>query len=221
MSKFSAEVRKLAKRANQRMVELEKHAINSPAYKAVQAALEMMGKRSTNAFGRRFSETGKGTENELRQQKAELEKFLNQKTSTVRGYKEYRKEVFDSADKKYGLTKSGISQDDYEQLWLELPDKEKDRMYYASFYIEVMEVYEMKMQSGQIKQENELTLTDIIRILEGSKNLKSALNEIGLKMGDIIENRERLYGENWRSRMFGDNFGDHVKQQTNRRKRRK
>ena len=84
-----------------------------------------------------------------------------------------------------------------------------------------MEVYEMKRQSGQIKQENELTLTDIIRILEGSKNLKSALNEIGIKMGDIITNRQRLYGDNWRQRMFGDNFGDHVKQQTHRRKRRK
>lgn len=221
MIKFSADVRRLAKRANQRMVELEQHAINSPAYKAVQAALEMMGRRSKTAFGRRFSETGKGTENELRQQKAELEKFLNQKTSTVRGYKEYRKNVFEGANKKYNLTEAGITQDDYERLWLELPDKEKDRMYYASFYVEVMEVYEMKRQSGQIKQENELMLTDIIRILEGSKNLKSALNEIGLKIGDIISNRERLYGENWRSRMFGDNFGDHVKGQRNRRKRRK
>ena len=221
MNKFSAEVRRLAKRANQRMVELEKRAMNTPAYQAVQAALEMMGRRSKTALGRRFSETGRGTENELRQQKAELEKFLNQKTSTVSGYKEYRKEVFEGADKKYGLTKAGISQEDYERLWLELPDKEKDRMYYPSFYIEIMEVYEMKRQSGQIKQENELTLTDIIRILEGSKNLKSALKDIGLEMGDIIENRQRLYGENWRSKMFGDNFGEHVKNQKNRRKRRK
>ena len=69
MIKFSAEIKKLAKRANQRMVELEQHAINSPAYKAVQATLEMMGRRAKTAFGRRFSETGKGTSVQYRVQR--------------------------------------------------------------------------------------------------------------------------------------------------------
>ena len=111
MNKFSTEVRRLAKRANQRMVELERHAINSPAYKAVQATLEMMGRRSKTAFGRRFSETGKGTENELRQQKAALEKFLNQQTSTVRGYNKALDTMYKTADKKYGLSDAGITKD--------------------------------------------------------------------------------------------------------------
>lgn len=217
MSKFSAEVRALAKRANQRMVRLEKAGVNSPAYKAAQTQLEMMGRRSNKATGRRFSETGKGTENELRQQKAALERFLNQKTSTVSGYNKMQDEIYKTADKKYGLEKAGVSKEDYFELWDNLPDKEKDRMYYATFYIEVMEVYEMKKQKGEIRQENELTLTDIIRILDGSNNLKSALNEIGIKIGDVIENRERLYGENWRNVMFGE----HANSQRNKRKRRK
>ena len=42
--------------------------------------------------------------------------------------------------------------------------------------------------------ENRLTITDMIRILEGSKNLKSALSEIGIDISDIVENREKLYG---------------------------
>ena len=194
MIKYSAEVRKLAKRANQRMVEMEQHGYTSPAYKAVQASLEMMGRRSNKATGRRFSETGKGTENELRQQLSELQRFLNSKTSTVRGYKKYRNDVYKGADKEYNLKAAGISQEDFEYLWEELPDKEQDRKYYAAFYIEVMEVYEMKVQSGKIKEENRLNITDIIRILEGSTNLKSALKEIGIDISDVVENRQRLYG---------------------------
>lgn len=193
MVKYSAEVRKLAKRANQRMVEMEKHGFQSPAYKAVQASLEMMGRRSTRASGRRFSETGRGTENELRQQKAELEKFLGQKTSTVRGYKQYRKDIYEGADKEFNLKEAGISQEDFEFLWEELPDKEEDRKYYAAFYIEVMETYEMKVKSGKIKRENALNITDMVRILEGSKNLQSALKQMGIDIGDIKENRKRLY----------------------------
>lgn len=193
MIKFSAEVRRLAKRANQRMVELEQHTINSPAYKAVQATLEMMGRRAKTAFGRRFSETGKGTENELRQQKAALEKFLNQQTSTVRGYNKALNDMYKTADKKYGLSEAGISKEDYMNLWETLPDKEKDRMYYATFYIQILQTYEMKRESGQIKQENELTLTDIIRELQGSTSLKAALKNIGLTVNDIRETTKRLY----------------------------
>ena len=42
--KFSNELRKAAKRANQRMLELEKRGINSPAYIQAQSMLEMLGK---------------------------------------------------------------------------------------------------------------------------------------------------------------------------------
>ena len=194
MIKYSAEVRRLAKRANQRMVEMEKHGYKSPAYRAAQASLEMMGRRSNKATGRRFSETGKGTENELRQQLSELQKFLGQQTSTIRGYKKYRKDIYEGANKQYNLVGAGISQGDFEYLWEEIPDNEKDRKYYASFYIEVLQAYELKVESGEIKEENRLTITDMIRILEGSKNLKSALKKIGIDISDIIENRERLFG---------------------------
>lgn len=194
MSKFSAEVRALAKRANQRIVRLEKAGVNSPAYKAAQAQLEMMGRRSNKATGRRFSETGKGTENELRQQKAALENFLNQKTSTVSGYNKMQDEIYKSADKEYGLKDAGISKDDYFEMWQNLPDKEQDRMYYAAYYIQVLEAYEMKVQSGEIKNENALNITDIIRIMQGSENLKSALKEIGLTNVDLKKAR-KLYSK--------------------------
>lgn len=194
MIKYDAEIRRLAKRANQRMVEMESRGIKSPAYKAVQASLEMMGRRSDRAGGRRFSEAGKGTENELRQMRAELEKFLNQQTSTVSGYKKYRKEVYRGADKEYHLSDAGISQEQFEELWEELPDREQDRMYYAAYYIQIMETYEMKVKSGEIKKENALTITDMIRILEGSTSLKEALSQLGISAQDIQEKHNILYG---------------------------
>lgn len=194
MIKYDAEIRRLAKRANQRMVEMESRGKKSPAYNAVQSALEMMGRRSGKAAGRRFSETGKGTENELRQMRSELEKFLNQKTSTVRGYKEYRKTVYEGADKEYKLKEAGITQEQFEELWNELPDKEQDRMYYAAYYIQIMETYEMKVKSGEIKKENALTITDMIRILEGSTSLKDALTQLGISAQDIREKHNILYG---------------------------
>lgn len=52
----------------------------------------------------------------------------------------------------------------------------------------------MKVQSGEIKEENRLNITDMLRILEGSNDLKSALKEIGLNISDITRNRNRLYG---------------------------
>lgn len=194
MIKYDAEIRRLAKRANQRFVEMESRGIKSPAYKAAQSALEMMGRRSDKAGGRRFSETGKGTENELRQMKSELEKFLNQQTSTVSGYKKYRKEVYKGADKEYHLIEAGISQEQFEELWEELPDREQDRMYYAAYYIQIMETYEMKVKSGEIKKENTLTITDMVRILEGSKSLKEALSQLGISAQDIREKHNILYG---------------------------
>lgn len=194
MIKYDAEIRRLAKRANQRMVEMESRNMKSPAYKAVQSVLEMLGRRSDKAGGRRFSETGKGTENELRQIRSELEKFLNQKTSTVSGYKKYRKEVYKGADKEYKLKEAGITQEQFEELWNELPDKEQDRMYYAEYYIQIMETYEMKVKSGEIKKENALTITDMIRILEGSTSLKDALTQLGISAQDIREKYNILYG---------------------------
>ena len=53
----------------------------------------------------------------------------------------------------------------------------------------------MKIKDGTIKSENALSITDITRILEGSKNLKSALKEIGLSVKDISETRKRLYND--------------------------
>ena len=191
MSVYDSELRKLAKRANQRMVRLEKARLNTPAYLQAQAILEMMGRKSATAKGRRFSETGTGTVNEIRQQKAALERFLNARTSTVSGTESMKKEIYNTANKNYNLEEAGISEEDYFELWENLPD-EAERKYYAAYYIEVLEAYQMKLDEGEIKRENELSITDMLRMMEGSKNYKEALASIGLSVQDVKRTRKKL-----------------------------
>lgn len=191
MARFDSELRKMAKRANQRMVRLEKAGMNTPALMQAQAILEMMGRKSTTAKGRRFSETGRGTENEIRQQKAAIERFLNARTSTVSGTQSMKREIYNTANKNYNLEEAGISEEDYFELWENLPD-EAERKYYAAYYIEVLEAYQMKLDEGEIKRENELTITDMLRMMEGSKNYKEALASIGLTVQDVKRTRKKL-----------------------------
>ena len=193
---FDKNLKRLAKKANRRMRELEAKGYKSPAYKAVQAQLEMMGVRKSSAKGRRFSESGKATDqNDLRQQLSVIEKFLNSKTSTRTGYEEYRQNIFESASKTYDFDKYGISQSDYEELLESLPDETSDRQYYISYYIEVMEAYTVKMErdkanAGTFKEverieENKLSIDDIVKIMDSSKDYKTALSNIGLTIKDI------------------------------------
>ncbi len=210
---FSAELKRLAKKANRRMRELEAsgYESGSPAYQSVQAHLEMMGRQTKTAAGRRFSESGKYADrNDLAQQLGVINKFLNAKTSTRTGYEEYRKKVYETADETYKLKENNISQSDYEDLLNALPDKESDRAYYLSFYIEAYEAYELQIRNipddiedikndpelgdmqkklliGKLeeRQENKYTVEELIDIMESSKNLKDAYKQIGLTQADF------------------------------------
>lgn len=210
---FSAELKRLAKKANRRMRELEEagYKKGSPAYQSVQAHLEMMGRRTTTAQGRRFSESGKYADrNDLRQQLSVINKFLNAKTSTRKGYEAYRKAVYETADETYKLKKNNITQSDYEDLLDALPDKESDRAYYISYYIEAYEAYELQIKNIpddiedikndpelgnaqkkllieklEKKQENQYTVSELIDIMENSKNLKDAYKQLGLTQSDF------------------------------------
>ena len=184
---FDPEIRRKAKQANQRMVRLEKVGrTGSPAYKAMQAQLELMGRRAGKAAGRRFPETGKVVNrNDAAHMKAILDKFLGAETSTVSGEKKYRERIYETANKEMGLEAAGITQEDYEELWSALPDNENDRMYYATFYIEVMQAYQLKRDKGELTNENAYSVTDLVRIMDASKSYKDALTEIGLTTADI------------------------------------
>ena len=187
--RFYADLRRLAKRANQRMVRLEQAkggaGIKSPAYEAVQAKLEMIGRQKGSTVGRRFSETGKASYNEYEQMKKILEEFLEQKTSTVKGANKFIEDVWQGAQKSEkiaaDLKKAGLTKEDYFEIWKNLPSNKKERMYSSSEYIEMVAVY--KATKGKSKAD--VNVADLIKTFEDSKNLKSAYKSIGLSYHDF------------------------------------
>lgn len=173
---YNQTLRKLAKRANERIRQLERKEPSSPALKKVQAVLQYRGKQGKGTTGRRFSETGKGTRNEIMSMMKDITDFLNMKTSTVSGTRKLRKEVYQSADEEYGLSEYGITQDEYFEIWNELPDSERDRLFSSDRVIEI--VQSVKQQ----KPENQYTISEIINEIQSSKSIKDAYKNLGLKM---------------------------------------
>ena len=104
-----------------------------------------------------------------------------------------QKRVYETADENFNLSGAGVSQEDYMEIWDSLPDEEEDRIFYASYYIEMVLAYEYKAKSGELKSENKLTVSEIIDRMQKSKDFKSALQSVGLTVSDIKETRTRLY----------------------------
>ena len=201
MAYFSNEIRKLAKAANQRMLELEKRGYNSPALKSVYARLTALG-REENAKGKlRFSETGKfSNKNEASKVEAVLRRFMNQKTSRLRGYKEYRKAVLSGLEKRFHYSEYGISDDEIEEFWRAMPDNEKDRLYGSEEPFIIVAQYKTAV-ADKIKRlekrgdtdaaskirENELSITDIVKRIHEKKSLTAALKAIDIKPTDYLQ----------------------------------
>ena len=178
---FDRELQLMAKRANQRLVEMERRGMQekSPAYEAGTAYLQSIGRR-------RFSETGKGTVREVERQKRALEKFLGYKTSTVTGYKEYRRNVIEGLKKAYPeLANENFDFDKLLELFKELPQKKKDRLYGSESYIAILEAYTRK--NGETKDEKKLSIKELAEEIESSGNFKNALEKVGLSFKDISQ----------------------------------
>lgn len=180
--RFYKDLRLKQKAANERMRQLELQGIKSPAYQAVQAQLEILGKRKKGKRGRRFSETGKATYNEMELQLKILDDFLNAKTSKLRGAKDYQKQVWESADKNNKLSQAGISRDDWLHFWESMPDK-KDRMFGSSQIVAMVRAYSLK--NGQLEDENKLSIEEIADEIQASKNLKQAYKSLGLTYTEV------------------------------------
>lgn len=185
-TRFYKDLRLMAKKANQRMVEFEKRGIKSPAYEAVQAKLEALGRQTNRATGRRFSETGKATYNEYEATRKILEEFLyKSKTGTVRGAKKYIEDIWQGALKSpkvaVDLQKSGITKQEWFEIWKNLPSKKKDRLYGSSQYIELIAVYKATKQGTQ----SEIDVASIIKDFENSASLSEAYKGLGLSYKDF------------------------------------
>lgn len=219
---YSNELRKLAKAANQRMLELEKRGFRAPAYNAVQARLLTMGRpvnrtasvkaqdvltkqgkfdRSEDAAIEvyRFSETGYF---ENKNEMAHVEKLLRdfmfeQRTSSLRGYKQYRKEVLDGLDRRYGYRQMGLSDDDVLDFWESMPDDEQDRLYGSDEAFIIYSKYLIDQRSGKLERrvnETAFTAREIVNRINSSKNVTEALKSLGISQQGYMDFRRGIVG---------------------------
>lgn len=180
---YSNELRKLAKAMNQRMVELEKRGFKSPAYQSVQARLEALGRTAKTAQGRRFSESGYfANKNEAAQVEAILKRFKNQDTSTLRGYRKYRKDVLQGLQERYNYKQSGITDDEMMEFWEAMPDDERERMYGSDETFMIVMKFLIDRKQGKIKKVNlnDYTMQEIIDTIQKQKSLTDALKALGI-----------------------------------------
>lgn len=177
-----ADLRLKEKAANERMRQLEKQGIKSPAYLAVQAKLEILGKQTKGNRGRRFSETGKATYSEKALLNKILNEFLGMETSTLKGAKAYADDVWNSANKNNKLAEAGISRNDWLSFWESMPDR-KDRLYGSSQIVAMVRAYSAK--NGELEDENKMTMQEIAEEIQASKNLKDAYKKIGLTYSEV------------------------------------
>ena len=181
--RFYKELRLKEKAANERMRQLERAGIMSPAYQAVQAKLEVLGKAGKGNRGRRFSETGKATYNEMETLDKILNEFLYEnKTSTIKGARQYERDVWETANKNQELAKAGITRDDWLKFWENMPDR-KDRLYGSTQIVAMVRAYSMK--NGKLDDENKLSMEEIADEIQSSKNLKNAYKSLGLTYGEV------------------------------------
>ena len=181
-----SDLRLKEKAANERMRQLEKHGIKSPSYLAVQAKLEVLGKATKGDRGRRFSETGKATYSEKMLLSKILDEFLGMETSTLKGAKEYERNVWESANKNNKLAAAGITRDDWLAFWQAMPDR-KERIYGSTQIVAMMRAYSMK--NAKLEDENKLSVQEIADEIQNSKNLKSAYRALGLTPTEVTTAR--------------------------------
>ena len=182
---FDNELRLMAKRANQRMVELEKRGLAPSSYQAAQSKLAYLGRPARNGV-RRFSETGKGTRAEITQMKKQLRQFLGSPTTTISGLADVKRRTVESAKERFGDFSKWMTDDEYMQIWENLPDDEQDRVYGSDETVQIVSSV-LKTQRG-MKDEQAFTVSDIVNKLQESSSLKSALRGLGLEPSATLKN---------------------------------
>ena len=172
-----------AKVANQQMRRLEKAGYTrSPAYKQAQASLSMMGVKPTSSGSRRFPENYRAVTEEqyymFEKAVMEMREYRTPQgyaVGTVKGFRQYYHDIYQAADRRYGLEKAGISAEAWFEYWSQMSDKNSDRVYGSDIYIEILMAYSSKY--GDISKE---TAAEIAGLVNTAGNWYDALSAIGL-----------------------------------------
>ena len=187
--RYYKDLRTLQKRANQAMVRLEHMEIKSPAYQAIQAKLEVLGRQASGDRGRRFSETGKATWNEYQMQKALLEDFLSMKTRTQAGAKQWIEDVWASAQSNEDLllNEAGVTRDQWLDFWQNMPSNHKDRLLGSDVYVTVLRTYTYK--NRELSDEQKMSAEEIANAVRQAGDVKEAYKALGITYKDVKEVR--------------------------------
>lgn len=99
-------INKMAKKANQRLLSLERNDINSQAYKAASYRIKRRFDKEKvrfNKAGRSYADYNMSNVKKAIRYALEIENFLSSKTSTIKGYNESIYKTLNSLEKKYGV----------------------------------------------------------------------------------------------------------------------
>lgn len=132
------EYRKLAKRADQRLVRLEKAQKNTPEYKNILAYGYANARRDAISWGAnadkpRFNIKPPANTNQLKAKIADIQRFLGYETSTVSGIKKTYEKRAKTINAKYG---TDFTWDSLAEFFESNLYKKMDALYYADAIFE-------------------------------------------------------------------------------------
>lgn len=167
------EYRRLAKRADQRLVRLEK-ASTRPEYKNVLAYGYANAKRDAVSWGSnanrpRFNIRPPKNTNQLKAKIADIQKFLGYETSTVSGIRKVYEKRAKTINKKYG---TDFSWDTLAEFFETNLYKKMDALYYADTIFESVGVIQANEEeiANALKQHKPVHLKVEDAIVEDTVN---------------------------------------------------
>lgn len=177
--------RKLAKRANSRLLALERAGIEYGAYAQAAAYLSQVIEPGRKL---RFSERPKLPLKELRQQLYEMERFLNAQTSTVGGVRKYQSQVYATAAARYNFDTGTITEADY----LAFVSSQAFQIAKKQGYIsseELVEFFNYASSHGKTNAEIERALNDLNK--GKIEDLQGLYNAVDLDFFDYYATRDK------------------------------
>lgn len=176
------DIQRMAKVVNERMRQLEKKGIKSPAYRSLQAELEARGKRGTANYGRRFSEGKMYTYADAVSLRSVLTKALGRQTLSITGAKKYYDDVWAGAlaNPALKLKENGITREQWFEFWENMPTKEKDRTYGSEQNVKLL--IEYTRRHGKLGVDNAMTAEEIAAEIQASTSLKNAYEKLGISV---------------------------------------
>ena len=184
--RFYNDLRLLAKRANQAMKRLERLGVDSPAYRAAQAELEILGREPRGKdHGRRFSESGQATWVEYEYMKRVLNNFLSMKTRTQSGAREYWSNVWSGAEEnaELKLKETGVTKKQWFDFWENMEQDKKSRLLGSDVYVRILRTYTYK--NRELSDDQKMSAEQIAEAIKTASNVKEAYKAVGITYRDV------------------------------------